>query len=150
MSRLDSSQVTLYSTLAAILFVTSSLAQSTCPVADIAECECVNSFNVYNYVICDGYNGEHLPVFRSSNTTFTSVTFLRSRVRHIRRADLDNVRAQSLHMNALGIESIEEKAFEGLGDILQELYLGSNNLTSLTGKNLHHVLAGTFQSIESQ
>ena len=78
------------------------------------------------------------------------MTFLRSRVRHIRRADLDNVRAQSLHLNALGIESIEEKAFEGLGDILQELYLGSNNLTSLTGKNSLHVRAGTFQSIESQ
>ena len=69
MSSFNSSLVTLYSTLAAILIVTSSLAQSTCPVSDIAECECVNSFNVYNYVICDGYNGEHLPRFRSSNTT---------------------------------------------------------------------------------
>ena len=117
----------------ACVVVTSSLAQSSCPVADVPQCECVNSFNIYSYIVCEEYDAEHLPPFLASNVTFTSVSFLRSRVRRIRREDLLNIRAQTLHLDALGIESIEERAFVGLGAFLQELYLDSNALTSLGG-----------------
>ena len=121
--------------------VTSSLAQSSCPVADVPECECVHSFNIYSYIVCEDYHAEHLPPFQASNVTFTSVSFLRSRVRSIRREDLLNIRAQTLHLDALEIESIEERAFVGLGGFLQELYLDSNALTSLGG-TLHYYVTG--------
>lgn len=104
---------------------------SRCPV-NINTCKCIEEKLLHKIICTDIGFYERVPIFRRSNVLFDELRFTgNSTIQTIQRKAFKNILLSSIILEGIGIENIEEQAFEGVGETLSTLILTGNNVKKI-------------------
>ena len=123
------------------LFISVALAATiladskTCPVT-VPECECLD-FDLTSGINCADLGViTKIPAFLPNNRKFRWLQIWKnSTITQLPDNSFKNLKMRQLFLRKLGIESIQRAAFSGLEDILEDLILEENKISSLSGLN---------------